>query len=174
MRKHGFEAAFSNVARIKQPSAFKHSREHLELGCSTVTVAENCSFKQGYVLPIGTLETEKTTRYIRLTCPSIPQVYSESEIGFTFVPPLWLSSLAIRCSLSLRGYRLERETLGFRLRPLNINHNSSLLGAIKSSDITGLQRLLNAGQVHPIDYLPNDYGDHILHGRLVTLGAVGS
>ena len=106
------------------------------LGQSSIEVINHCSFVKYYSLPIGTLQIRKTKNSLRRSRQPTPENLLGSEVHITFVPPPWLSSLALRCSISIRQHQSEQEFLRFTLRPCNVNHNALLLEAIQTSDIS--------------------------------------
>ena len=130
--------------RVKPPATSNHE------SVSLATV----SHTKFYALPLGNIELKRGRRYRRSSSDqSTDDKLSQSEINITFVPPSWLSCLALRCSIQFHRHDLERETLRTNLRPITVNHNPLLRETIDNQDIDGLQKLLRAGKVHATDHV---------------------
>ena len=117
-------------------------------------------------LPTGSIKFQMLRKlYSSPSDQPTDEELSQSEINVTFIPPPWLSSLALRFSLQMRRHGLEREILRSSLRPVVINGIPLLLEAIQSCDVCKLQRLIQTEKLHLTDYVVKD-------GELTPLGEV--
>ena len=82
---------------------------------------------------------------------------TESNIKVTFVPPKWLSCLAVDYRMNL-GYDSvgDRWHWGASLRPLTVNQNPFVIQALSTVDLGAIQRSFREGLIRPTDYILED------------------
>ena len=85
---------------------------------------------------------------------------SESSISVTFVPPKWLTCLAIDYRLKL-GYDFisDQWHWGVNLKPLTVNQNPFVIDALKNLDLGAIQKLFREGLIRPTDYVLRNVPD---------------
>ena len=110
-------------------------------------------------LPIGRLRiTIDQSRRCRVSEESASPESTESNIEVTFVPPKWLTWLAVDYRLNL-GYDSigDRWHWGASLRPLTVNENPFVIRALESRDLGAIQKSFREGLIHPTDYVLDYY-----------------
>ena len=106
-------------------------------------------------LPIGKLRISiDQTRRCRGSEESASPESTESNIEVTFVPPKWLTCLAVDYRMNL-GYDSigDRWHWGASLRPLTVNQNPSVTHALETLDLVAIQKSFREGLIHPTDYV---------------------
>ena len=112
-------------------------------------------------MPIGLLKIRlNESRQSKSSGRSIPQFCTESAIAIEFVPPRWLSGVAINYSMKL-NYDLisDQWRWGATLNPLTVNYNAFFIDAIKSLDVEGVRRSFAEGLARPTDYILDRFSD---------------
>ena len=111
-----------------------------------------------YRMPIGVLKIHlRKTWQSRKPSRSTSQVCTGSDIALEFVPPWWLSRMAIRYSMKLSSDLLSNQLrLGATLDTLTVNYNPLFVKALKSGDVNGVRRSFEEGLARPTDYLLNE------------------
>lgn len=112
-----------------------------------------------YRMPIGILRIRlRKSQQSQTSSRSTRQIGTESEIAFGFVPPRWLSRVAIAYSMKL-DYDLisDQWHWGATLKPLTVNCNRFFLNAVRSLDAEGVLRSFAEGLAQPTDYVLVDY-----------------
>ena len=106
-------------------------------------------------LPIGILRISvNQTRRCRGSEESASPESTESNIEVTFVPPKWLTCIAVDYRMNL-GY----DSIGDRwhwdanLRPLTVNQNPFVIQALRTLDLGAIQKSFREGLIHPTDYV---------------------
>ena len=110
-------------------------------------------------LPIGTLKVYREgIRDIDRSPKSSQQYRLTYDINVTFVPPLWLSQIALQYALKIDYEIISSEWhWGASLRPLTIITNPFFLKAIKEFDVAAVMESFETGLAHLADYvLSND------------------
>lgn len=108
-----------------------------------------------YRMPIGmlTIRLLKTWQSRDPSC-STSQVCTGSDIALEFVPPWWLSRMAIKYSMRLNSDLLSDQwRWGATLQPLTVNYNPFFINAVHSCDVKGLRRCFEEGIARPTDYI---------------------
>ena len=79
---------------------------------------------------------------------------SELFISVTFVPPKWLTCLAVDYRLKL-GYDFisDQWHWGVNLKPLTVNQNPFVIDALKTFDLGAIQKSFREGLIRPTDYV---------------------
>ena len=132
----------------------------------------SCSDKWGCITP-------KTTVYWKTFYHSLPIGYlrisldhsrnckgfedstspesTESNIKVSFVPPKWLTCLAVDYRMKL-GYDSigDQWHWGANLRPLTVNQNPFVIDALEKLDLGAIQKSFEEGLLHPTDYVLSD------------------
>ena len=106
-------------------------------------------------LPIGNLCIfVKQTRQCEGSENSSSPENTESSISVTFVPPKWLTCLAVDYRMKL-GYNSigDQWHWGANLRPLTVNQNPFVIDALKRFDLGAIQKSFREGLIHPTDYV---------------------
>ena len=106
-------------------------------------------------LPIGMLQIclHQTRRREKLK-RSAAEVCAGSEIVVTFVPPRWLSRIAIEYSMSLNWDLISSQwRWGATLRPLTVNYNQFFVNAVHNIDVEGVRKSFAEGLAKPTDYV---------------------
>ena len=114
-------------------------------------------------LPIGKLHISiDQTRRCRGSEGSASSESMESNIEVTFVPPKWLTCLAVDYRMNL-GYDSigDRWHWGASLRPLTVNQNPFVIHALKTLDLVAIQESFREGLIHPTD--------HVLHWSTIVM-----
>ena len=94
---------------------------------------------------------------------------TESDIEVTFIPPKWLTCLALDYRMKLSYNSIEDQWhWGVNLRPLTVNQNPFVINALKSCDLGAIQKSFRDGLIRPTDYVLNKWG-HILEWYHVRL-----
>ena len=106
-------------------------------------------------LPIGNLEIAyEQNQEKSCSLESIPQRHTMYEVNVTFMPPLWLSRLALKYALKIEHDDISNEwDWGARLRPLTINTNPLFVKALKKGDVTAVLRSFERGLAHLNDWV---------------------
>ena len=131
-------------------------------GASDPTISETSVFwsQSFYRMPIGTLTI--CVKKIRETKPSrrsAPRVCTGSEIEVTFVPPQWLSRVALDYSMKVTCNMISSQwRWGASLEPLTVNCNSVFINALNSRDVEGVRRSFAQGLAKPTDYVIDKIG----------------
>ena len=79
---------------------------------------------------------------------------TESNIKVTFVPPKWLTCLAVNYRMKL-AYNSFGDLWhwGANLRPLTVNQNPFVIDALETVNLEGIQKSFREGLLHPMDYV---------------------
>ena len=94
---------------------------------------------------------------------------TESNIEVTFVPPKWLTCLALDYRMKLSYNSIEDQWhWGVNMRPLTVNQNPFVINALKSVDLGAIQKSFRDGLIRPTDYVLGRWG-HILEWYSVRL-----
>ena len=138
LRNHGSFRTSENSVRLSTPRA---------RGSDTITKITVFWKNSSYRMPIGLLRiilnvSRQSKRSARLT----PQVFTESDIAITFVPPRWLSRVAINYSMKL-GF----DSISATLNPLTVNYNPVFMDAVRDVDVEGVRRSFAEGLARPTD-----------------------
>ena len=106
-------------------------------------------------LPIGRLciSKEQTRQREGSENSSSPES-TESSISVTFVPPKWLTCLAVEYRIML-GYNSvgDQWQWGAKLRPLTVNQNPFVINALDTLDLRAIKESFSEGLIHPTDYV---------------------
>ena len=110
-----------------------------------------------YRMPIGSLAISlRECRKGKDSVRSTTQVCTDSGIAIEFVPPRWLSRVAINYSMKL-SYDLNSDHWRWgwdaTLNPLTVNYNPFFMNAVKSLDVEGVRRSFAEGLARPTDCL---------------------
>ena len=108
-----------------------------------------------YRMPIGSLQIRlDESQQSKSSGRSTPQVCTESDIAIQFMPPRWLSRVAINYSMKL-SYDLisDQWRWGVILNPLTVNYNSFFINAVENLDVEGVRRSFAEGLARPTDYV---------------------
>ena len=122
---------------------------------NTITEATVFWKYSSYRMPIGLLKISLSeNRQSRSSGRSTLQVCTESVIAIQFVPPRWLSVVALNYSLKL-SYDLigDQWRWGATLNPLTVNYNPFFIDAVNNLDVEGVRRSFAEGLARPTDYL---------------------
>lgn len=114
-------------------------------------------------LPIGKLRISiGQTRRCRVSEESASPESTEPNIEVTFVPPKWLTCLAVDYRMNF-GYDSigDQWHWGASLRPLTVNQNPFVIRALRSFDVGAIQKSFRDGLIHPSDYLLG-WGEHLI------------
>ncbi len=106
-------------------------------------------------LPIGMLQIclHQTQHKENSRC-SAAEVCTESEIAVKFLPPQWLSRIAIEYSMSLNWDLISSQWhWGATLRPLTVNYNPFFVNAVQNLDVEGVRKSFAEGLAKPTDYV---------------------
>ena len=106
-------------------------------------------------LPIGKLRiSTKQARHCRGSEDSASPESTQSIIEVTFVPPKWLTCLAVDYRMKL-GYNSigDQWHWGANLRPLTVNQNPFVIDALETVDFEAIQKSFREGLIHPTDYV---------------------
>ena len=155
----------------QQETLMQQLGNHLTLGLSKncVRLSRNRSEEWGstarkttfyskpyyHSLPIGKLRIcIDQTRHCKASEESASPESTESSISVTFVPPKWLTCLAVDYRLKL-GYNSigDQWQWGVNLRPLTVNQNPFVIRALEASDPGAIQKSFREGLIHPTDYV---------------------
>ena len=108
-----------------------------------------------YVLPFGHIQVQVSRK--SLSPPSgetIDDASQISQVSFNFVPPRWLSNLAIRSTFDiLNNAEADLPGLKFRMNAISVNHNPLVDEAIRESDVAALRQLFATGLARPSDHV---------------------
>ena len=79
---------------------------------------------------------------------------TESNIKVTFVPPKWLTCLAVEYRMKLvYNFIGDQWHWGANLRPLTVNQNPFVINALETLDLGAIQKSFEEGFLHPTDYV---------------------
>lgn len=79
---------------------------------------------------------------------------TESNIEVTFVPPKWLTCLAVEYRMKLvYNFIGDQWHWGANLRPLTVNQNPFVIDALETVNLEGIQKSFREGLLHPTDYV---------------------
>ena len=111
-------------------------------------------------LPIGTLNVYREgIQDIDRSPKSSQQSHMKFDIKVTFVPPLWLSQIALQYALKINYEFVSNEWhWGASLRPLTINTNPFFLKAIEKFDVAAVMESFETGLARLTDYVLSNYG----------------
>ena len=106
-------------------------------------------------LPIGKLCISIIqTRSCKASEESASPGSTESSISVTFVPPKWLTCLAVDYRMKLDYNSIgDQWRWGVNLRPLTVNQNPFVIDALKTLDLGAIQKSFREGLIHPADYV---------------------
>ena len=143
LRNHVTFEPVGNTVRLSTPRA---------RDSNTITVFWKYS---SYRMPIGSLVIALSkSRRGKGSARSTPQVYTKSSIAIQFVPPRWLSRVAINYSMKLSFDSISDQwRWGATLNPLTVNYNPFFINAVESLDVEGLRRSFAEGLARPTDFL---------------------
>ena len=142
LRNHVTFGPVGNTVRLSTPRA---------RALNTITEATVFWRYSSYRMPIGLLEISLSeNRQSKSSGRSTLQVCTESDIAITFVPPRWLSGVAIDYSMRLS---CDHWRWGATLNPLTVNYNAFFIDAVKSLDVEGVRRSFAEGLARPTDYM---------------------
>ena len=124
-------------------------------GSNTITETFIFWKYSSYRMPIGRLEIRlKESRQKKTSGRSTTQVCTESAIAIEFVPPQWLSRVAINYSMMLSCDLISDQwRWGATLNPLTVNYNPFFINAVESVDVEGVRRSFAEGLARPTDFL---------------------
>ncbi|MCJ1384631.1 hypothetical protein MMC17_007749 [Xylographa soralifera] len=118
---------------------------------------------RNYSLPFGHLQVQVLRKSLSSPSEETNDGASEtSQVSFNFVPPRWLSEMAIRSTLDVL-YNANIGFSGFRfgMNAVWINHNPLLTEAIGTSNVAALQQLFTAGLARPSDHVLDPLGEEV-------------
>ena len=106
-------------------------------------------------LPVGKLCISiKQTRQCEGSENSSSPESTESNIKVTFVPPKWLTCLAVDYRMKLVYNSIgDQWHWGVNLRPLTVNQNPFVVDAVETVNLGGIQKSFREGLLHPTDYV---------------------
>lgn len=106
-------------------------------------------------LPIGRLRISiDQTQQCEDSENSSPPESTESNIKVTFVPPKWLTYLAVDYRMKLNYNSIgDQWHWGVSLKPLTVNQNPFVVKAYDTQDLGAIQKALREGLIHPTDYV---------------------
>ena len=106
-------------------------------------------------LPIGYLRISLDhSRNCKGSEDSTSPESAESNIEVTFVPPKWLTCLAVDYRMKILYNSIGDEWhWGANLRPLTVNQNPSVINALETLDLGAIQKSFEEGFLHPTDYV---------------------
>lgn len=150
------------MQRLGNHLAFRNSRNCIrssptrsDTWCS-ITRKTTFYWKTRYhSLPIGRLRISiDQSRCYRGSEESASPESTESSIEVTFVPPKWLTCLAVDYRMKLNYDSIEDQWhWGANLRPLTVNQNPFVINALEKFDLVEIRKLFREGLVHPTDYV---------------------
>ena len=111
--------------------------------------------RYSHYLPIGALQLDVSPRQESTSSKnSAPEDGMESKITATFVPPRWLSSLAIKYAIvvnynSMGNYLCQ----SMNLNPITVNYNPNFIEAVMNCDVKGVQKSFREGLARPTDHI---------------------
>lgn len=106
-------------------------------------------------IPIGKLRISTNhTRDCKGSENSNSPNSSETNIEATFVPPKWLTCLAVDYRMKLGYNSIEDQWhWGANLRPLTVNQNPFVIDALKTLDLGAIKKSFREGLIQPKDYV---------------------
>ena len=106
-------------------------------------------------LPIGYLRISLGHRQESKGSENSPTPEStESSISVTFMPPKWLTCLAVDYRMKLVYNTIgDQWHWGANLRPLTVNQNPFVINALETLDLGAIQKSFEEGFLHPTDYV---------------------
>ncbi|KAL6721389.1 hypothetical protein ACLMJK_000492 [Lecanora helva] len=124
-------------------------------------------------LPCGSLRFERT-QMSKSSGKGVSTDHTESAIRFTFIPPSWLSNMAIESCITLDSMPVASQWhLGSRLKPFTVNTNPLFLHLVKKWDVVGLQKAFASGLAGPNDYISYKHDYVPWFAKYLTHGQVG-
>ena len=104
-------------------------------------------------LPIGKLRISiDQTRHCKGSTDSSSLESTESSISVTFVPPKWLTCLAVDYKMKLsHNFIGDQWHWGAHLRPLTVNQNPFVINALETLDLGAIKESFSEGLIHPTD-----------------------
>ena len=149
MQRLGNQLAFGNRKNCVRSPLSRSNK-----GGSAITKSTFYWKTLHHSLPIGNLHIsmEQTHNYKGSEDSTSPES-TESTIAVTFVPPKWLTSLAVNYRMEL-GYNSigDQWHWGARLKPLTVNQNPFVIDALSTLDLGAIQKSFREGLIHPKDY----------------------
>ena len=146
LRNHVTFGTVGNTVRLSTPRAR-----------SSNTITETTVFWKyfSYRMPIGLLTIRlNESRQSKSSARSTSQVCTKSDIAITFVPPRWLSGVAINYSMKLNYDLISHQwRWGATLNPLTVNYNPFFINAVEKLDVEGVRRSFAEGLARPTDYV---------------------
>ncbi|MCJ1432871.1 hypothetical protein MMC27_002229 [Xylographa pallens] len=113
-----------------------------------------------YVLPFGHIHVQVSRK--SLPSPSgetIDAASKISQVSFNFVPPRWLSNMAIRSTFDiLKNAEADLPGLKFKMNPILVNRNPLVVEAIEILDVAALRQLFTTGLARPSDHVIGPLG----------------
>ena len=108
-----------------------------------------------YSLPFGCLEVRVLRKRLSSHSGEMnDKTIRISQIGFSFVPPPWLSNLSIQSTANIfHKANANLPDLGFNMNLVLTNPNPLLIEAIDTHDVAALQQLFNAGLARSSDHV---------------------
>lgn len=110
-----------------------------------------------YRLPIGMLTMRLCkSRQSSNSSRSTSQICTESDIALEFVPPRWLSRVAVAYSMKLDHDLISHQWhWGASLKTPTVNYNPLFRNAVMTLDADGVRRSFAEGLAQPTDYMIN-------------------
>ena len=136
-------------------------RTHSDTGVSTTPMTTVYWKTLYHSLPIGTLRISlHHSRDSKGSEDSNLPKSSESSISVTFVPPKWLTCLAVDYKMKL-GYSFigDQWHWGVNLKPLTVNQNPFVIDALEIFDLGAIQKSFREGLIHPTDCVLRNFPD---------------
>lgn len=124
-------------------------------------------------LPIGSLRVSiKQTQQCEGFQRSDSLKNTESNIEVTFVPPKWLTCLAVDYRMKLNYNSIGNQWhWGVSLKPLTVNQNPFIIRALETLDLVAIQKSFREGLLHPMDYVLW-WGEDLVPWYLVRLSRI--
>ena len=146
LRNHVTFGRVGNAVRLSTP----HARDSNAITKTTIF------WKYlSYRMPIGLLKVRlQESRQDKGSARSTPHVYTEPDIAIRFLPPRWLSGVAIDYSIKL-SYDLisDQWPWSATLDPLTVNYNPFFINAVMSLDMEGVRRSFVERLARRTDYI---------------------
>ncbi len=150
LQRLGNQLAFGN-----SKNCVRSPRSHYDNWGSTTPKTTSYWKTLYHGLPIGKLRISiEQTRHYKGSEDSTSPESTESNIAVTFVPPTWLTCLAVDYRLEI-GYNSMRDQWhwGANLKPLTVNQDPFVINALRTLDPGAIQKSFREGLIHPTDYV---------------------
>ena len=140
-------------------SVYSTSKVH-KVSQSTTTETSIFWRSFSHSLPIGNLNIKLSqARQSMRSKRSASQDHTKSKIEVTFVPPWWLSSLAVQYVMKLDHNLIGNQwRWSANLNPLTINYNPFFIEAAEDWDVEGLRESFRKGLARKTDYILDLWG----------------